>query len=124
LGGGLLDFDQGSICLNILSVFRVRADQWREATPPWLGRKPALYWRNCQFDRILEHLKAHHVEARIEHLQVTEAGLMDTLSNLAADNAGLIVMGASGGYGFPLLSRGSGMRYVLRHMTAPCLFSH
>lgn len=44
--------------------------------------------------------------------------------NAAADKAAdLIVMGAFGGY-YPLLSRGSGTRYMLRYMTASCLFSH
>lgn len=52
---------------------------------------------------------------------VTEVGVMDTLLNIAA---GLIIMGAFGGYGYPLLSRGSGTRCMPRHMTAPCLFSH
>ena len=54
-------------------------------------------------------------------MQVTKVGVMDTLLNIAA---GLIIMGAFGGYGYPLSSRGSGTRYMLRHMTAPCLFSH
>jgi nucleotide-binding universal stress UspA family protein len=58
-------------------------------------------------------------------MQVTEIGLMDTVLNFAADKlADLVVMGAFGGYGYPLLSRGSGTRYMLRHMTAPVLFSH
>ncbi|MGA7329085.1 MAG: universal stress protein [Rhodomicrobium sp.] len=76
-------------------------------------------------ERISEHLHAHNIESHFEHMQVTEVGLIDTLLNLATDkDADLIVMGAFGGYGFPLFSRGSGTRYMLRHMTAPCLFSH
>jgi nucleotide-binding universal stress UspA family protein len=76
-------------------------------------------------ERMGDHLRAHNIEAHIEHLQVTEVGLMDTLLNLAADKAAdLVVMGAFGGYGYPLLSRGSGTRYMLRHMTVPCVFSH
>ncbi|MGO8954356.1 MAG: hypothetical protein ACLPWS_04720 [Rhodomicrobium sp.] len=76
-------------------------------------------------DRIGDHLRAHQIEAHIEHLMVTEVGLMDTLLNLAADKASdLVAMGAFGGYGYPLLSRGTGTRYMLRHMTVPCLFSH
>ncbi len=81
--------------------------------------------QNLAAERAAEHLKAHHLDVQVEHMQVTEIGLMDTLLNLAADKAAdLIIMGAFGGYGFPILSRGSGTRYMLRHMTAPCLFSH
>ncbi len=76
-------------------------------------------------ERIGRHLKAHNFDVQVEHMQVTEVGLMDTLLNLAADKtADLIIMGAFGGYGYPILSRGSGTRYMLRHMTAPSLFSH
>jgi len=76
-------------------------------------------------DKIAGHLKAHKIAAAIEHMQVTEIGLMDAVLNFAADMAAdLVVMGAFGGYGYPLLSRGSGTRYMLRHMTAPVLFSH
>ena len=76
-------------------------------------------------ERIAEHLKAHNLDVQVEHMLVTEVGLMDTLLNLAADKAAdLLIMGAFGGYGYPILSRGSGTRYMLRHMTAPCLFSH
>jgi nucleotide-binding universal stress UspA family protein len=76
-------------------------------------------------DKIAGHLKAHYIAAAIDHMQVTGIGLMDTVLNFAADKAAdLIVMGAFGGYGYPLLSRGSGTRYMLRHMTAPVLFSH
>ncbi len=76
-------------------------------------------------ERIGEHLKAHNLDTDVDYMQVTEVGVMDTLLNLAAGKAAdLIVMGAFGGYGYPLLSRGSGTRYMLRHMTAPCLFSH
>ena len=81
--------------------------------------------RKTSVDRIAEHLRAHKVDAQIEHLQVNEVGLMDMILNLAADKAAdFLVMGAFGGYGYPVLSRGSGTRYMLRHMTAPCLFSH
>ena len=76
-------------------------------------------------ERVGEHLKAHNLDTEVEYMQVTEVGVMDTLLNLAADKAAdLIIMGAFGGYGYPLLSRGSGTRYMLRHMTVPCLFSH
>jgi nucleotide-binding universal stress UspA family protein len=76
-------------------------------------------------ERIAAHLRAHKIDAQIEHMQITEVGVMDTLLNLASDKAAdFLVMGAFGGYGYPVLSRGSGTRYMLRHMTAPCLFSH
>ncbi len=59
-------------------------------------------------ERIGEHLKAHNLDTEVEYMQVTEVGVMDTLLNLAADKAAdLIIMGAFGGYGYPLLSRGS-----------------
>lgn len=75
--------------------------------------------------RAAAHLAAHGIAVQVEQMQVTEVGLMDTLLNLAADKAAdLIIMGAFGGYGYPVLSRGSGTRYMLRHMTVPCLFSH
>jgi nucleotide-binding universal stress UspA family protein len=76
-------------------------------------------------ERIGEHLKAHNLDTEVEYMQVTEVGVMDTLLNLAADKAAdLIVMGAFGGFGYPLLSRGAGTRYILHHMTVPCLFAH
>jgi len=50
---------------------------------------------------------------------------MDALLNRAADHgADLLVIGAFGGGGYPLFSRGSGSRYMLKHMTLPVLFSH
>ncbi len=86
---------------------------------------PATEGQKVSGARIVEHLKAHNIPAGIDYMQLTEVGLMDTVLNLAADKAAdLLVMGAFGGYGYPLLSRGSGTRYMLRHMTAPCLFSH
>ncbi len=73
----------------------------------------------------LAHLKAHGIDAKSEQLLVTEIGLMDTLLNRAADHsADLLVIGAFGGHGYPLFSRGSGSRYMLRHMTMPILFAH
>ncbi len=75
--------------------------------------------------RIGVHLKAHGLDTEAEYMQVTEVGVMDTLLNLASDKgADLIVMGAFGGYGYPILNRGAGTRFMLRHMTVPCLFSH
>jgi nucleotide-binding universal stress UspA family protein len=71
------------------------------------------------------HLAAHGVTARTEQIVLGEIGLMDSLLNRAADHgADLLVMGAFGGFRYPLFARGSGSRYLLRHMTLPVLFSH
>jgi nucleotide-binding universal stress UspA family protein len=70
-------------------------------------------------------LAAHRIAARAEQLSLSEIGLMDALLNRAADHgADLLAIGAFGGGGYPLFSRGSGSRYMLKHMTAPVLFSH
>ena len=71
------------------------------------------------------HLAAHKITASPEQLALSEIGLMDALLNLAADHgADLLAIGAFGGGGYPLFSRGSGSRYMLKHMTLPVLFSH
>jgi nucleotide-binding universal stress UspA family protein len=71
------------------------------------------------------HLAAHGIAARPEQLSLSEIGLMDALLNLAADHgADVLALGAFGGGGYPLFSRGSGSRYMLKHMTLPVLFSH
>jgi nucleotide-binding universal stress UspA family protein len=73
----------------------------------------------------VSHLAAHKITARQEQLSLSEIGLMDALLNLAADHrADLLAIGAFGGGGYPLFSRGSGSRYMLKHMTLPVLFSH
>jgi nucleotide-binding universal stress UspA family protein len=70
-------------------------------------------------------LAAHKISARPEQLPLSDIGLMDALLNRAADHgADLLALGAFGGGGYPLFSRGSGSRYVLKHMTLPVLFSH
>ncbi|WP_374547330.1 universal stress protein [Rhodoblastus sp.] len=70
-------------------------------------------------------LSAHKIAAAPEQLALSEIGLMDALLNRAADHgADLLVIGAFGGGGYPLFSRGSGSRYMLKHMTLPVLFSH
>lgn len=70
-------------------------------------------------------LAAHGIAARPEQLTLSEIGLMDALLNRAADHgADLLAIGAFGGGGYPLFSRGSGSRYMLKHMTLPVLFSH
>jgi nucleotide-binding universal stress UspA family protein len=71
------------------------------------------------------HLGAHKISAKPEQLALSEIGLMDALLNRAADHgADLLAIGAFGGGGYPLFSRGSGSRYMLKHMTLPVLFSH
>lgn len=71
------------------------------------------------------HLAAHQIVAKPEQLALSEIGLMDALLNLAADHgADMLAIGAFGGGGYPLFSRGSGSRYMLKHMTLPVLFSH
>lgn len=74
---------------------------------------------------ILAHLATHGVTAKEDRLLVQDIGIMDMLLNRAAElGSDLLVAGAFGGYGFPVLSRGSGTRFLLHHMTLPVLFSH
>jgi len=74
---------------------------------------------------IVGHLAAHDVAARFQSVVVEEVKLMDTLLNQAADHsADLLAIGAFENAGFPFVGRGSGTRYILRHMTLPVLFSH
>jgi nucleotide-binding universal stress UspA family protein len=73
----------------------------------------------------INHLAAHEICAKPEQLTLSDIGLMDALLNHAMEHrADLLAIGAFGGGGYPLFSRGSGSRYMLRHMTAPVLFSH
>lgn len=70
-------------------------------------------------------LAAHGIVARFQSVVVEDVKLMDTLLNQAADHsADLMAIGAFDGSGFAFLGRGSGTRYILRHMTLPVLFSH
>ncbi len=76
-------------------------------------------------DLVTGHLAAHGISARFQIVAVEEVKLMDTLLNQAADHsADLMAIGAFDSAGFAFLGRGSGTRYVLRHMTLPVLFSH
>lgn len=76
-------------------------------------------------EALLSHLAAHGVHGVFELLAAEGIGLMDTLLNRAVDHgADMLVLGAFGGHGFAFISRGSGTRYMLRHMTVPVLFSH
>jgi nucleotide-binding universal stress UspA family protein len=73
----------------------------------------------------VSHLAAHQIAAKPEQLQLSDMGLMDALLSRAADHgADLLAIGAFGGGGYPLFSRGSGSRYMLKRMTLPVLFSH
>lgn len=70
-------------------------------------------------------LAAHRVGARFQTVVVEEIKLMDTLLNQAADHsADLMAIGAFDHAGFAFFGRGSGTRYILRHMTLPVLFAH
>lgn len=70
-------------------------------------------------------LACHGVKAEVSAMVSGEVKLMDTLLNRAADHsADLLALGAFGHYGFPMLARGSGTRFMLRHMTLPVMFSH
>lgn len=74
---------------------------------------------------LLAHLAARGFAAIAEHLVTDDAGLMDALLARVADHgADLMMMGAFSGQGLPFLGRGSGTRFILRHMTVPVLLSH
>jgi nucleotide-binding universal stress UspA family protein len=55
---------------------------------------------------ILKHLSSHGVTGKEDRLIVQDVGIMDMLLNRAAEHGSdLLVAGAFGGYGFPVLSR-------------------
>jgi len=69
-------------------------------------------------------LGTHGIAARYEKLAAEDIGTMDLLLSRAFDyGSDLLVMGAHAGYGLEFL-RGSGTKYMLRHMTMPLLMSH
>ncbi len=73
----------------------------------------------------VRHLDDHGVKAKAEVLVVEDFGIMDLLLNRVSDrSADLLVMGAHAHIGFPFVSRGSGTRYILQHMTVPVLMSN
>ncbi|CDK97407.1 putative universal stress protein UspA-like nucleotide-binding protein [Magnetospirillum gryphiswaldense MSR-1 v2] len=73
---------------------------------------------------ILDHLTKQGIACDGEFLPDEEIGKMDMLLSRSFDlGADLLVMGAHGQYGLSRL-RGSGTRYVLKHMTLPVLMSH
>lgn len=84
----------------------------------------ARYQKNS-LNLAVAQLAAHGVAAQAEQLTFDQIGLMDALLNRIADHGGdLLALGGFGGGGYPLFSRGSGSRYILKCMTAPVLFSH
>lgn len=89
------------------------------------GDEKAMAYRKQSLALAADHLAAHGVTAQAEQIVLSDIGLMDALLNRAADHgADLLVMGAFGGFRYPLFARGSGSRYLLKHMTLPVLFSH
>lgn len=76
-------------------------------------------------DLVIANLAAHGIAAHYQTVVVEEVKLMDTLLNQAADHSSdLLAIGAFDSAGFAFLGRGSGTRYIMRHMTLPVLFSH
>ena len=70
-------------------------------------------------------LTLHGVASRSEVLLVEDFGIMDLLLNRVTDRgADMLVMGAQSASSLPFENRGSGTRYILRHMTVPVLMSH
>jgi nucleotide-binding universal stress UspA family protein len=73
---------------------------------------------------ILDHLARSGIRAESERLAGDHIGKMDMLLSRVCDiGADMLVMGAHGQYGLSL-RRGTGTRYVLKHMTIPVLMSH
>ena len=65
----------------------------------------------------IDHLARHQVTAKLERIRAEDIGLMDFLLSRAYDlGADLLVMGAPAG-------KGSGTRFLLRHLTLPVLIS-
>lgn len=84
-----------------------------------------LVYNKTSLDLAVAHLAAHDIKAKADQAVAVEIGLMDALLNQAADHsADLLVLGAFGGQGYPRFSRGSGSKFMLKHMTVPVLFSH
>lgn len=74
---------------------------------------------------VLDHVRRLGIDAQGERLAGGDIGKMDLLLSRVCDlGADLLVMGAHGHYGGLAKLRGSGTRYVLRHMTLPVLMSH
>lgn len=75
-------------------------------------------------EELLHHLADHGIAARSECIFVDEVGVMDMLLNRCSDHgADLLVMGAQPPTALQSLGRGSGARYILKHMTMPVLMA-
>ena len=86
---------------------------------------PNVAYNKTSLDLAVAHLAAHDIAAKADQAVAVEIGLMDALLNQSADHsADLLVLGAFGGQGYPRFSRGSGSKFMLKHMTLPVLFSH
>ncbi|MDE2365126.1 MAG: universal stress protein [Hyphomicrobiales bacterium] len=86
---------------------------------------PDVAYNRTSLDLAVAHLAAYGIAAKPDQAVAVDIGLMDALLNQAADHsADLLVIGAFGGQGYPRFSRGSGSRFMLKHMTLPVLFSH
>jgi nucleotide-binding universal stress UspA family protein len=84
-----------------------------------------LAYNKTSLDLAVDHLTAHGVSAKPDQAVAVDIGLMDALLNHVADHSSdLLVLGAFGGQGYPRFSRGSGSKFMLKHMTVPVLFSH
>lgn len=90
------------------------------------GDEAAIAYQKKSLALAAAHLAAHGIAAQPEQLALSDLGLMDALLNRASDyGADLLAIGAFGGKGHGLFSRGGkGSRYMLKHMTLPVLFSH
>lgn len=89
------------------------------------GDEARRVYNRKSLDLAVAHLAAHDIAAKADQSIVSDIGLMDALLNEAVDHsADLLVIGAFGGQGYPRFSRGSGSRFMLKHMTLPVLFSH
>lgn len=73
---------------------------------------------------VVEHLRAHGVEARYDKAFTGDLAVVHTVLNRAAEAAAdLMVMGAHGAARFPYLQRSTTTRDVLQTMTLPVLLS-
>jgi nucleotide-binding universal stress UspA family protein len=73
---------------------------------------------------VMEHLRAHGIEATYGRAILAEMGTVDVVLNSASDDgADLTVMGAYGLQGGPLSKRGGTTRAILETMTTPVLLA-
>lgn len=73
---------------------------------------------------VTQHLAGHGAPAQCDQLEVEGLSVMDALLSRSYDlDCDLLVVGAHGGYAWPL-GRGSATRHLMRHAALPVLFSH